>query len=731
MKAIWQLGMMVVCLAVGLTVNAKVTLPEIFGNGMVLQRDMKVAVWGWADPDEKVTVSFNGQTREVKTGVDRRWRVELAPMAAGGPCEMIVNGSNSLKFSDVMVGEVWLCAGQSNMVWRLQDSEGADKEVASAQYPTIRYFQMKKEFAPSPRMECSGEWKRCVPENARLFSAVAYFFGRELNQKLNVPIGLVDASANFSRIEAWTPAVGFKMLPSLKKIYEETQLKDAGSPEHQALMQKTVKQYREWTEIAERNSNDHLMVPLPPPYPDVLKPYDNMDCPTVFYNAMINPLTPMAMRGAIWYQGEANLRDGDLYVDKMEALANGWRRKFSNSEMPIFTVQLTPFNYPDEPIFRLPLFWEAQAKAAVKIPNCGMVITNDIGDVNNKRPRQKQDVGTRLAALALERTYGIKGSEIEVPRLAEMSVEPTRLVLRFSGAQELRSRDGKALTDFEIAAKDGFFFPASATIDGSKIVLFSPKVTEPVAMRFAWRNIAAPNLVNEKGMAVGAFRSGRLSERAELDALVPEARNYRVVYCFDPVVPAMNDSHTFLDYEIDRSAEMPGRIKRVAYFLLLIKPDGSQTYVFTAMDSFVKNFGRIGVPTKGSGAWFQIKVKNLMVKSNVPGVANGNFPEGNIEFWSSDYLPKNSARIPGAADDKFDFGDQPVKAKNPGYGSMQVHNFTQKQTVWAFNRWAAAHKCDLGIGNSPSGAPDWTGTSSAAQYLTGKLMVLVELEAGR
>ncbi len=706
---------------------ADITLPEIFNSHMVLQRNVKLPVWGNASPGEKVSVSFNGQEKTAQADQQGQWKLELDPVPAGGPFQMTVKGNNQITLVDVLVGEVWLCSGQSNMEWGLGGVDNGAREVAAANYPNIRLFHVQKDWQGMPiaRFNLPVEWKPCTPANVPAFSAVGYFFGRELSKKLNVPIGLINSSWGGTRIEPWTPPVGFKQVPALKDIVTFLDQKDPSSPVHKELALKVANEYRAWAEQTVTNVNTGKTLTNPPGCPDVILPFRDCQQPTVLFNGMINPLVPFAICGAIWYQGESNLDEGMVYAEKMKALIQGWRTVFNNPDMPFYFAQLAPFNYQNDPAIGARL-WEAQSWVAKNVSNTGMAVINDIGNLNDIHPRNKQDVGLRLANLALKRTYKLDYMAAEFPVFKGMKIDGNRMKIALDNAQGLKTRDGKTPNWFEICTVDGIFKPADAVIEGESIILSANGVAAPVAMRFAWSIVAEPNLVNGNNLPAASFRAGEIPVRGDLDQLVPEAKEYQLVCAIDPTKPQMMENNFNITYTIDRRTEITGEIVSIAYFLKLYR-NNSAEFVFVSMDPFTKDMKKIGVPVKSINDRFQMQVRNLFVKSNVQGVANGTFADGgNIEFWDCNYSPANAANIPNASSDTLDFGDQMDTGASPGYGCMQVHNFAQKQTVFAFNKWQGGGNADLGIGNSPVGNPDWTFRDNAKEYQNGILLVLVK-----
>lgn len=450
----FPLAIMLLVLISGTPLQAEVRLPKVLGDHMVLQRDVPIRIWGWAEPAEKVTVHLGKHRATTEAGKDRRWEVQLGPMPAGGPHELIVEGANTLKRTDVLIGEVWFCSGQSNMGYGVLKAKNPDQEIQAADHPRMRLFTTPPREAKEPAEDVEAQWQLCSPKTIAYFSATAYFFGRELHQKLDVPVGLVVSAVNGTRIEPWTPAKGVESVPEL--VGKDKAL------------------------------NGDL------------------------YNGMIHPFTPLTIRGVIWYQGEGNVGDGMLYYHRMRALINGWRQLWGLGDFPFYYVQLTPLNWGGKPKELHAELWEAQT-AALQIPHTGMAVTNDIaGHVSDAHPRNKQDVGRRLSLWALAKTYGQKDLAYSGPLYRTMTVEGNKIRLRFQYAEGgLKSRDGKPLTWFTIAGADKLFVPAQAEIDGDTVVVWSDAIARPVAVRFAWHQIAEPNLINQAGLPTSAFRTDR------------------------------------------------------------------------------------------------------------------------------------------------------------------------------------------------------------------------------
>jgi sialate O-acetylesterase len=586
-------------------------------------------------------------------------------------------------------------------------------------------LKIKRTWNAEPQQDLEGAWKVCTPKTVAEdgwggFSAAAYFFGRELNKKLGVAVGLIDATWGGTPIQSWTPPEGLAQVPALQGDYDKVQLQDPRTAAHRARLEKVLAETEHWVAAARVAEAKQNLVPPMPVYPKELLPAQNVNHATALYNGMIHPVIPFAIRGAIWYQGESNSGEGGLYTERMKALIGGWRQLWGEGEFPFYFVQIAPYNYEGDGE-RIGSFWEAQAKAQ-EIPNTGMVVINDIGDLKNIHPANKQEVGRRLALWALARTYGETNLVCSGPVFKSMAVEPGRLRLSFENVGGgLASRDGQPLTWFEVIdADEGGFVKADARIDGATVVLTAPDVPHPVAMRFAWDMLAEPNLMNAAGLPAGAFRAGTVPKRDLLVLKVPEAKDYQLVY-------DLNLEHLAHDivYDTDDRAGIHAPFDRVAYFLELRDAKEATQYVYVSMDAFTDSLDKIGVPTLQSGAHFQQDVSHMNVWSNVKGIMAGkDLSGGNIEFWPNNYGPENSAKVPNASSQVYDFGDQPTEPTD-GYGSMQVHNHDAKQTLFALNHWREGKGADLGIGNQPSGNADWTFAGNAGSYHAKRLRVFV------
>lgn len=715
-----------VCLSTTPKATAEVRLPRVFGSHMVMQQQKPLTIWGWADAGETVAVKLGNASRSASANGHGEWKVVLPAMPAGGPYTLSVSGSNTLEFDDILIGEVWLCSGQSNMEFGIGQGPAAQAEIAAADHPGIRLLMVQNRWTPVPQTDIEGTWKVCTPQSVaeggwQGFSAVAYHFGRELHEQLKVPVGLIEADWGGTRIESWTPPEGFAAVPALKNDYERLLLGDPTTPQHRERLGKTLDEYAKWLEAARRAMASNELVPSVPAYPSELLPPGDVQQATALFNGMIHPLVPFALRGAIWYQGESNQSEGMLYAERMKALVGGWRQCWQDEVFPFYFVQIAPFKYGGDPK-TLAELWEAQTVAARTIPNTGMAVISDVGDLNDIHPVNKKDVGHRLALLARARTYGEKDLVCSGPTFKSLTTEGDTLRVTFDHVGSgLASRDGKPLDWFEIIdAEEGGFVKADARIEGDGVILSAPDVKHPVAVRFAWNGLAEPNLMNREGLPAGSFRAGERPRRDWVKQHVPEAKDYQLVYELD-----LAGLGSPIRYAVDNHAGIQGAFDRIAYFVELSDADWNTQDVYVSMDAFTDDISKVGVPASGTGAHFQQNLANLNVFSNVKGIVTGErLGGGNIEFWSNNYGQQNSAKVPNASSDVFDFGDE-VAFPPDGYGSMQVHNHDARQTLFAINHWREGRKADVGIGNQSTDNPDWTFAGNAGGYQSMRLRVMV------
>lgn len=489
----------------------KITLAPLFQDGAVLQRDKAVPVWGLASPGQSVQVSFGGQTKSTKADASGRWQLSLAAMPASAENRTMTvteSGSPSVEVKNLWVGEVWLASGQSNMQYTIAQTIPADQaEAAAGPIPLMRLFQVPRVLNHVRQETLNAQWTPTTPETAKGFSAVAYFFGKRLAEELKVPIGLIHSSWGGSKIEPWWAEEGLEGIDELKGMRKDRLAKSPGFPEYDQPYRSFVSAIGNWSEQAENALDKKLTVPPMPSAPELLKLGHNAEAGT--YQAMIHPLVPYGLRGFLWYQGESNNGDGMLYTTKMQALIAGWRKQFRDDAAPFLFVQLAPYNYGDNKAQTLPEIWVAQQKALL-IPHTGMAVTNDIATVRDIHPPNKGEIGRRLALWALADTYGQKNLVKSGPLYSGYKVTPEGIRIDFSHVGTgLITRDGKTPNLFEIAGFDEVYQVADVKIsaDGKSLLLSSNQVPKPDRARFAWTQMAEPNLMNREGLPAAAFHT--------------------------------------------------------------------------------------------------------------------------------------------------------------------------------------------------------------------------------
>jgi sialate O-acetylesterase len=459
-------------LMIGSPLKSQVTLPKIIGHNMVLQRNKPVSIWGWASSGESVTVKFGNQLKKTITDTSKQWMIKLDPLQASDkPAEMIISGNNTIVLKNILVGEVWLCSGQSNMEYSMRkNSKSAiqqlrlkptEDELSIAGNPNIRIFLVNRKTM-SPDSIHKG-WSIAQDSALRAFSAVGYFYAKELFKELHVPIGVISSAVSGSRIEPWISKAVFETSDYFRKDDTLKVSSEAGK----------------------------------------------------FYTTMIQPLVPFTLKGFLWYQGETNcfLRETIQYAYKMQLLINSWRSAWLDKALPFYFVQIAPFYYSSSkqkiPITKetLPKFREAQA-LALKIPNTGMVVITDLVDsLNGIHPLYKAEVGRRLALWSLAKDYG-KDVVYSGPMYKQMRINGNTIEIEFDNCGSgLISNDGKPLSWFEIAGSDGKFAEAAAVKKGNEIIVSAPTVLSPVEVRFAWDEAAQPNLFNKEGLPAVPFRT--------------------------------------------------------------------------------------------------------------------------------------------------------------------------------------------------------------------------------
>jgi len=467
-----------------LALQAAVKLPALISDHMVLQQGIPVRVWGTADPGESVKVDFQGQSVSVSAAENGKWTAWLRPLIAAGPLDMTVN---SQTIHDVLVGEVWLGSGQSNMEFRLATANNHDEEIARADYPMIHLFQVKRAVADQPLDDVTGSWQVCSPASVTRFSAVEYFFGRHLLQNLHLPMGLIESDWGGTPAQSWASRPAMESDPALKFVLDEW---DTVLSRYPAAKQRYDQQ------VADAKAQGK-MPPNPPAGPG------HQNTPGGLYNAMIAPLVPYGIRGVIWYQGESNASEAHAYKYRrlFGAMIEDWRNRWGEGDFPFLFVQLA--NYKTNGWW--PVLRESQTET-LRLANTGMAVIVDIGESKDIHPKNKQDVGLRLALAARALTYH-QPIEYSGPMVQSAAPEGAAMRVYFTHADGMQGAGGSAVKGFEIAGPDGKYVEADAHIEGATVLVSSAQVSAPAAVRYAWADDPACNLVNQAGLPASPFRS--------------------------------------------------------------------------------------------------------------------------------------------------------------------------------------------------------------------------------
>ena len=486
---------------------ADVRLPAIISDNMVLQQHSSAPIWGWADAGEKVTVKGSWQWLATSTKADKdgKWMLKLRTPKAGGPYTLTVKGKNNIQLNNILIGEVWVCSGQSNMEFTVGNTGGwrvgtknYRQEIQNANYPNIRFAIIPKISLPTVQDDCQTQWLECNPKDVNGLSAAAYFFGRRLHKDLNVPIGLISVSCGGTPAESWMK----------KEILE-------ADPEYTMILQRE-KDYQTYVDsVAKTYPADHAKWQLDaadaakegkpaPTEPTIPQRYNHIT-PSGLYNSMLHPLIPFRIKGAIWYQGESNIGRAYQYRKLFPEMIKNWRQDWGQGDFPFYYIQLAPYHC-DMPNGPMAAELRQAQLLSLSVPNTGMAVAMDIGDVNDIHPTNKQDVGERLALWALAKTYG-KEIVFSGPFYKSMKIEGDKIRLTFDYTADGLVAKGGELREFTIAGPDQNFVPAKAVIDGKTVLVSSEQVKNPVAVRFAWRNAAQPNLFNTAGLPAPSFKT--------------------------------------------------------------------------------------------------------------------------------------------------------------------------------------------------------------------------------
>jgi len=482
--------------------TANVSPGPLFQDNAVLQQGKPVPVWGTANPGEKVTVEFAGQKKETTADATGHWKVNLDTLPANSqPADMTITGKNTVKVTNILVGEVWICSGQSNMERMVLMAKDEPKEKAAANYPLIRHFKVEHIISTTPQDTVKAAWAVCSPATVDQFTAVGYFFAREVSQKLGVPVGLVNTTWGGTPVESFMSAEALASNPAFAPVPVRWKEMQAKYPE---MLKAYEARLAKWKEASAAAKAAGKTFTARKPRTPSGGPDDHFT-PTGVYGGMVYPLIPYAVRGILWYQGEANATRFTEYSALFTTMITQWRKDFGQGDLPFYFVQLANLERKADKSSQQWAFQREAQATALKLPKTGMAVTADIGDPANIHPTNKQEVGRRLSLIAFALTYD-KGGEYAGPVFQSAKTNGAAMDIAFTHADGLKLID-PAAPAFVLAGADKIFHPATAKVEGDKVVVTSPDVKEPVAVRYAWDNNPPMSLYNGAGLPASPFRS--------------------------------------------------------------------------------------------------------------------------------------------------------------------------------------------------------------------------------
>ncbi|MGA2916231.1 MAG: sialate O-acetylesterase [Sedimentisphaerales bacterium] len=494
---------------------AEIKLPAIISDNMVLQAQTKVPIWGWAEAQSeiKVTCSWSPTEYTAHSDSNGRWLVKVDTPKSGGKYEITITcGQESKTINNILIGEVWLCSGQSNMEWLVMQANNAEKEISEATYPDIRLFKVQEGTSKEPVDDCNGQWKVCSPKSAAKFSAVGYFFGREIYKRLNVPVGLINSSFGGTPAEAWTRREILENNDDLKRYPERDAIIEKQRGKYERRYDQMLEQWQKDVNAAQASG---AKPPKKPRGPQELE--EKFKCSRL-YNVMIHPLIPFAIKGVIWYQGEGNVDKAFPYRKLFPAMIKSWREEWKQGDFPFYYVQLASFGVDMKktpaglPNLEVPTNskWAELREGqlmTLSLPNTGMAVAMDVGEIDTIHPKNKQDVGKRLALWALAKTYGFKNIVYSGPLYKKMEIEGDKARIFFEQTGSGLMVKGNSLKGFAIAGADEKFVWADAKIDGDTVLVWSKQVKNPTAVRYGWADWIDCNLYNKEGLPAATFRT--------------------------------------------------------------------------------------------------------------------------------------------------------------------------------------------------------------------------------
>lgn len=482
--------------------SKQLKMPAIFSDNMVLQRDMPIPIWGWEEPNKTINVSLGKIKQSAKSDSAGKWMVKLPPFPAGGSYTLIISGKkDKVSFKNVMIGDVWICSGQSNMVFKLSETIDGNKEVSKANYPNIRLFTVNRKIAKSPQDDTGGNWSECNSLSAKDFSAVGYFFGREIYNNINVPIGLINISWGGTPIEAWMSDEVLRSDSDVLPIYSEWERKIEKYPEALEKYKIELESWKKLKKEADENGTKPPEEIIPPLGPESARQ------PSVLFNGLVNPVIPFGIKGVIWYQGESNFKRGYQYRKLFPLMIKDWRNRWGQGDFPFIFVQLPNYKSQYEKKYAWAEVREAQLMTLQAVENTAMAISIDIGDPDDLHPKNKKDIGKRLALGALKIAYN-KDIAFSGPIYKAMIALNGKIKLEFEHTGGgLISKNNEPLKGFEIAGEDKIFVKANAVIEGNSVIVWSDEIKKPKAVRYGWESAPEVNLYNKANLPASPFRT--------------------------------------------------------------------------------------------------------------------------------------------------------------------------------------------------------------------------------
>jgi sialate O-acetylesterase len=508
---------LLVLFAIASTSHAAISLPAIISDNMVLQADTDAPIWGKAEPNSTIaiTCSWNRKTVEINTDEQGKWTAKIRTPKKGEQLSITITcGKETKTINNILIGDVWLCSGQSNMEMKLKASSDANSEIPKANLPGVRLFSVEGTPSEKPLDDCKGRWVECNSVTASDFSAVGYYFGKEIHEKVKTPIGLIDSSSGGSTAQAWMSKETLQSDPMLNKFLVD----DANNQAHKEFYEKQyAPAYKKWREDVVKALAEHKPAPKQPILPNEIRLKYR---PCLVYNAMIHPIIPFAIKGVVWYQGESNRESGNVYDILFQTLIRSWRSEWNQGVFPFYYVQLPAYGKIDPNNAKWILIRQAQLKTLDAVANTGMAVTMDVGEANDIHPKNKKPVGHRLALWAMAKTYGVKNIVYSGPLYKDMKIEGDKIRISFKYAEAgLKTPNDEKLKGFVIAGEDGKFVTADAKIQGGEIIVWSEQIKNPKNVRYGWADWIICNLYNDADLPASPFTTKKNMESNAMNSI--------------------------------------------------------------------------------------------------------------------------------------------------------------------------------------------------------------------